>query len=274
VAIADDVASFAAVRGWAAVDGSPRTVATIHTLACLDTWATRRVGPGDVRVARAQRRARRDAGLVLALSDRVGRRLRGEGHRVAVVPVAYPMPDTALVAVDEPVAALYADWSWGPNRIALRWLLAAWPAVHEAVAGSRLLVAGPHLEAASFGGMAGVSCIGAVGSSADVLSRAAVVAYPCPPTSGPKARVLDALAHGVPVVTTSAGMEGLSLASNEGALVVDRHRFAAALTDLLRSPERRAALGTSGRAALKDRHAPVPAARARLSVLRAAFGGE
>ena len=267
VAIADDVASFAAVHA------QPQAVATIPSLSRLDAWATAHVAPYRVQEARAEGRARRGAGLVFALSGRVARRLRGAGHRVQVVPVAYPVPQSAVVTVEEPVAALYADWSWRPNYVALRWLLTAWPVVHEAVAGSRLVLAGPHLDRLSIGTPPGVSCVGEVRASEDVLSQAAVVAYPCPRTSGPKARVLDSLAHGVHVVTTPAGVEGLALAAHEGALVVPRRHFADALAGLLRSPERRAALGASGREAVTVRHGPVPAARARLAALCSAFGG-
>jgi glycosyltransferase involved in cell wall biosynthesis len=84
--------------------------------------------------------------------------------------------------------------------------------------------------------------------------------------------VLEALAHGVPVVTTPAGVEGLCLAEDEGAVVVDGGGFAQALAKLLADPDERRRLGATGRAAMVAHHAPVPAARARVAALRDALG--
>jgi glycosyltransferase involved in cell wall biosynthesis len=189
-----------------------------------------------------------------------------------VVPVAYPIPDQPLDPVEDPNVALYADWSWRPNKMALDRLLRVWPEVNVAVPGSRLILAGPHLDRASVGTMPGVTTIGAVRASAEVLSQAAIVAFPCPPTSGPKVKVLEALSYGVPVVTTDAGVEGLMIGPDEGAVVADLRNFSAVMISLLASPERRVALGTSGRSSAIRHHGPQPVARARLAAFESAFG--
>ena len=186
------------------------------------------------------------------------------------MPIAYPVPAEALPIVDEPVAALLADWSWPPNHRALEWLLAAWPDVRDAVPAARLLLAGRHLERASVGSMAGVETLGAVASSTDVLARAAVIAFPCPPTSGPKVKVLEALAHGVPVVTTQAGVEGLVVEPGD-AVAVDRRHFASGLASLLTEPERRAQMAAGGRRSALAHHDGIPVARARLKAFEDAF---
>lgn len=263
VAVADHLWSFAAVRHarW--------SVATMHFRSLLDARAVGSLSVQDVQMARAERLAGRHAGLVLAYSQRVGAGLRGA---VAVVPIAFPVPPSPLAQVEEPVTALLADWSWPPNRRALSVLLRCWPEVRHAVPGARLLLAGRNLDTVGVGSMAGVELLGAVGSSDEVLGQAAVVAFPCPPSSGPKVKVLEACAYGRCVVTTASGVEGLAVGDGAGAVVAERAGFASALSALLRDPARRAWLAAAGRQQVKSHHAPVPAAAARVTAMANAFG--
>jgi glycosyltransferase involved in cell wall biosynthesis len=167
------------------------------------------------------------------------------------------------------LAGLLADWRWPPNRWVLPRLLAMWPMVRAAVPDARLLLAGRGLH--DVGDLAGVEVLGPLRCSADLLDRVALIAFPCPDTSGPKVKVLEALSHGLPVVTTPAGVEGLLLPPGSGAVVTGLEGFPAALADLLASPRRRTELGRSGREAMLAGHAPVPAARARVAAVAAAF---
>jgi glycosyltransferase involved in cell wall biosynthesis len=186
--------------------------------------------------------------------------------------MGYPVPPTPLMSIEAPVAYLVADWSWPPNKVAISWLLKAWPAVRDVVPGACLLLAGHLANHESIGPIKGVKFLGKVNSSAEVLSMASVLAFPCPASSGPKVKVLEAMAHGLPVVTTPSGVEGLVVQDGEGALVVHPKHFAKGLTELLLSPERRADLGRSGRAAVQANHSPLASARARLSAFAETFG--
>ena len=187
------------------------------------------------------------------------------------MPPAYEVPEEALPLTEEPVAALLADWAWPPNQQAARALLSAWPVVRAAVPSARLLLAGRKPELLEVGSVAGVSVLGEVASSLDVLSQASVLAFPCPPSSGPKIKVLEALAIGLPVVTTPAGVEGLCLAPGDAA-VAHEAGFAGALAEVLASPERRSAMAAAGRASLATHHSPVVSAHVRLSLVSEALG--
>lgn len=262
VAVADHVPSFPAVARF------KRSVAILHFRTLADARAVREFRIGDIQTARCERRAGRKAELVLAYSDRVARHL---GKPATVVPIGYPVPEIGCVPPDEPVAALLADWSWRPNRFALRHLLRAWPSVRSAVPGSRLILAGRHLEPESVGAMAGVEVIGEVGCSSEVLSRAAVIAFPCPNSSGPKVKVIEALSWGVPVVTTQSGIEGV-FGGLDGAVVTSHQNFARTLSSVLRSPEERARLAVAGRSAMLEHHSPTSSARIRVDAFKQAFG--
>jgi hypothetical protein len=218
---------------------------------------------------RAQRRAVRRSPCTVALSRRVADAARVD----AVVPATLPIPDAVLPLVEEPVALLLADWTWPANVASLRTLMSLWPAVRSRVPGARLHVAGRGSDAIAAGD--GVRIVGEVAHSADAMREAAALAFPCPPTSGPKMKVLDAVVSGLPVVTTPAGAEGLMLA--DGAIVTaELDRFAEALSAVLADPARRAAMADSARLSALDHHAPVVAARARVEIVgrNCAVGGE
>ncbi len=262
VAIAEEFHSFPVVRDH------PMSVAVMHYSTRLDAAA---VGwtAGRVQDLRAERRAARGATVTVAYSGRVAEVTPG---RPRAVPCALEVPEQPLPAVDSPVAACVADWRWSPNRRALRLLLAAWPTVRAAVPGAQLLVAG--YGDPGIGAVAGVRWLGAVADSTDVLAEAAVLAFPCPPSSGPKVKVLEAAALGLPVVTTPAGIEGLHLDGDAVEVVTKpagSERYADRLIAVLRDPCRRAAMSAAARAAVQRSHAPEPAAAARLAAIEEAL---
>ncbi|HWB66821.1 MAG TPA: glycosyltransferase family 4 protein, partial [Mycobacteriales bacterium] len=180
------------------------------------------------------------------------------------------IPTEVLPVVAEPVAVLLANWGWPPNRQALQRLLAQWPQVRRRVPDARLLLAGrgstPSID------LPGVEVVGEVARTVDVLRRGAVMAFPCPPTSGPKMKVLDALAYGVPVVTTAAGVEGIgadTTGDTPGATVAAPQDFADVLAAVLADESQRRQLAAAGRQLVLDRHTPQRAAAARLALLSA-----
>jgi hypothetical protein len=262
VAVAEDVESYAAVRWF------PARALSLTNLAGLDDPAIGVRSPRSVQDRRAERRAGRDAPLVLALSERVAAAIGGRA-----VPAGYPIPGAPRPPVEEPLGVVAADWRWPPNRWALDRLLTAWPHVRAAVRGARLLLAGTGLD--DVGTIAGVEAVGRVGDTAELLSRAAVVPFPYPATSGPKIKIMEALASGVPVVTTPAGVEGLALPAGAGGVLApgadDPARFAAAVVTVLGDPSLGAALGASGRAAMLAGHTPAIAADARADALATRF---
>jgi Glycosyl transferases group 1 len=255
-AVADDVVSVAAVAGL------ERSVMVAHYSTVLDQWALRRAQPKHLQDVRHERRAARMVRIPTAYSARVAHRF---GAGVAVIPIALePSPPSPFV--EDPVAVLPADWTWAPNLAALAVLLRQWPSVRAMVPGARLLLAGSGLPAGIRSTLpTGVEALGHLPVLAELWAQAAVLAFPCPRSSGPKVKVLEAAMAGVPIVTTAHGMEGLSL---DGVTVAPASAFAEGLGKLLADPSRRAGAGEAARASALAHHAPEPAARRRLAVWR------
>jgi len=252
---ADDWASWPAVQ-----QAGGRSLLTVHYDVGLDA---RELGwsPGRVQDWRAQRRATRRAGTMIALSDRVAAAVGA----TTVVPATLPMPADPLPLRDEPIALMFADWSWAPNQAALHQLLTMWPTVRARVPGAELVVAGRGSPDVASG--AGVRVLGTVAATVDAMSEGAVLAFPAPSTSGPKMKVLDALGAGLPVVTTAPGVEGLNVPADAVAVAADSASYVDVLIAVLNDPARRADMADKARGAVLAHHAPAVAARARVAAL-------
>lgn len=250
IVVADDPVSWPAVARL-------EPIVTVHHAVRLDAVAT---GRRDLSLVQDLRFERTVAGhpRLEVLSGRVGRALGRPD--AAVVPIAVPIPgaDEELPRITRPVACLLADWRWPPNRVALDRLLRAWPEVRARVPAARLVLAGRGDP--GVGTLSGVEWRGEVADSREVLADAVAVAFPCPASSGPKVKALEALVHGRALVTTRAGLEGLHLATPPRT-----GRYAELLSTTLADPDRAAARGEDVASQVRRAHAPAAAARARLS---------
>jgi polysaccharide biosynthesis protein PslH len=120
------------------------------------------------------------------------------------------------------------------------------------------------MEPAHFGAIAeapGVEWRGRVESAADFLRELGVLLYPLSRGSGAKVKVLEALALGLPVVTTPAGAEGVGAA---GGLLVetDDDRLAASVVALCDDQQARREAGAAARRTFALHHSPQAAAAA------------
>ncbi len=138
----------------------------------------------------------------------------------------------------------------GPNRDGLRWFVeAVWPEVQDAVPDAHLVVVGSNAppEIFALGRRRGVSVLGYVPSTHPYLDQAAVSVAPLRYGAGMKGKVNEAMASGVPVVTTSVGAQGIGAVSGEHLFVADEPgEFARALILLLRDPDRCERVGLAG----------------------------
>jgi glycosyltransferase involved in cell wall biosynthesis len=95
---------------------------------------------------------------------------------------------------------------------------------------------------------AGIRVTGYVEDVRVPLSRASVVVCPLRFGYGIRGRIFELLSMNVPVVATPIAVAGMELEAGDGLLLAEgADAFAAAVADLLRDPERRAALGQRGR---------------------------
>lgn len=101
---------------------------------------------------------------------------------------------------------------------------AAWPAIREAVPDARLLVVGanppPDVQALA-SPESGIEVTGFVQDVRPYFERAAAVVIPLRDGGGTRLKVIDAMALGMPVLSTTFGVSGLDLEPDRDVLIAD-----------------------------------------------------
>jgi glycosyltransferase involved in cell wall biosynthesis len=159
-----------------------------------------------------------------------------------------------------PTAGLIGTAGWPPTAAAIQVLLEdVWPRVHGLAPDASLVLAGRGTERFGFGGE--------VDSARDFFQSLSVLLFPLPRGSGMKVKVLEALASGVPVVTTPAGAEGIE--PSDGVVVLEEPQaLAAAAAELLVDEAARKERGAAARADFERRFAPGPATEPLVELYR------
>jgi glycosyltransferase involved in cell wall biosynthesis len=157
-----------------------------------------------------------------------------------------------------PTAGILGTAAWPTTAAAIRELaLVVWPLVRTRVPEARLVVAGRGTDQLGLSGD-GIEVLGEVASATWVLKNLSVLLFPLRRGSGVKVKVLEAIASGVPVVTTPSGAEGID--AGDGVVIrTEPEELADAAAELLIDPELRKRSGDAGRAAFDARYAPAPA---------------
>jgi glycosyltransferase involved in cell wall biosynthesis len=166
------------------------------------------------------------------------------------------------------------NMAYPPNEEAARWfvrhvwplLLSRWPCLRLQIAG-----ASPGARVRALGEQQGVTVLGRVPSMAEHLGAATISVCPLQSGSGIQNKMLEAMAVGTPVVSTTVGNQGTQATHERELLVADAPEdFAGAVDRLLRDADLRARLATYGRAFVESRFQW----RAHAQALEALYAGE
>ena len=134
-----------------------------------------------------------------------------------------------------------------------------WPAIRERLPGCVLTLVGANPDPAvvALGEIPGVEVTGTVPDVRPYYQEAVAAIVPLRTGSGTRLKILEAMAAGVPVVSTAAGAEGLAVVPGKNILIVDADDSAAwgeALASLAAEESRREALTTAAFALVRARY--------------------
>jgi glycosyltransferase involved in cell wall biosynthesis len=127
----------------------------------------------------------------------------------------------------------------------------SWPIIKSEVPNASWQIVGknPPREVRDLAASPGITVTGTVPEVTSYLASASVAIAPLQIGSGTRLKILEALAMGKAVVSTSLGCEGLSVASGKHLILADQpENFAQAVITLLNNQEMRTALGKAGKA--------------------------
>ncbi len=202
------------------------------------------------------------AGLVIAIQHEEAaavRRMLPAGPDVVVAPMA--VEPVAAAQPGEGGGLFFVGSATEPNVDAMRWFLAeVWPLIRARRGDARLVVAGSVCTALAGATPEGVLLLGRVADLAGHYRRADVVIAPLRVGSGLKIKLVEALAHGKPVVATRLTAQGVTEQLGGSVVLADSAAdFAEATLALLAAPAARAFQATAALAVARD-HFTAPAA--------------
>lgn len=228
-----------------ASDAAPDTPVAVlmHDLieARRQSFLSRSLNPDfDEAIVAAERTNLGKADLCIAIKPSDAKSLGSICPKVPTVTVPMTLDRIPFRSQEEngPVA-LFVGGGFEANVNGLVWAMSkVWPKVRAAVPGARLRVVGKVADAPGLPWPEGAERVGYVDELADEYARARVAIAPLFIGSGMKIKVVEALGHGVHVITTACGAEGLEdIALPFMAVTDDADRFAQLLTQALQSSE-------------------------------------
>jgi len=270
--------------GWLGLEHAARTLVNVHHLVSIDLELERPRGVWP-RVERrllfaTEERLVRAYGDFRLCSPRLEplvRRWNPEA-RTTVVPVGIDPSRYDLFPEDaarEPVVSVIGNMGWHPSRSAAeRFLERLWPQIARRVPDARAQIVGwgARKALARFAGLERVTIEEDVADVRPCFERTRVLLYAPGRGSGMKIKVLEALLWGVPVVTTSEGVEGLPAADGVHAGVAeDDAGLVERTVRLLGDGDLRASQRREGRA-LVERHCGPEATVGALEAIYARLG--
>jgi polysaccharide biosynthesis protein PslH len=150
-----------------------------------------------------------------------------------------------------PVIAFTGNMNYKPNIDAVTWFVNyCWNEIKTEIPEVRLIIAGggPPASVLEFSkNDPGITVTGRVASIADILNGANVAIAPMQSGSGMQFKILEAMACGVPIVTTSLGLGDISATPEKELLVADTAaEFQKSVLRLIRSKELSSQIGDNG----------------------------
>jgi glycosyltransferase involved in cell wall biosynthesis len=195
--------------------------------------------------------------------------------RVHINPFGIALVDLASPVREDPSALCFVGhFSHPPNVDAAVWLAReVLPRVRAHVPDAELRIAGADAPAEVCAlASRHVSIVGYQRDVETFIREAAVLAAPVRIGGGMRMKVLQGMALGRSVVTTTRGLDGLDRYPNAPVLVADdAEGLAAAIVQLLRDPVGRELLGTQARAYVEAHFSPSAYARRLEAVYEAAI---
>ncbi|MBA7536043.1 D-inositol-3-phosphate glycosyltransferase [subsurface metagenome] len=166
----------------------------------------------------------------------------------------------ATVKREDANSLLFIGWMrHQPNRDAMNFFLdQIFPLISKAIPNTKLYVVGQHTPK-NIVNLAksnpNIICTGYVKDVGEYLYNCTTYICPLRIAGGTRLKILEAMAAGIPVVSTSIGAEGLNVTADENILIADTpEEFAEMTIRLLRNPELRERIAYNARIFVEENY--------------------
>jgi len=203
-----------------------------------------------------------DAVLAVSHEDRAAlQEAAGRPVDIVVIPIAVDADEVTVVKREtEPSHILHiGTMYWPPNIDAVRWFVhEVYPLIRQERPDVQFDVVGAHppaeLLALNDAGL-GINVTGYVENPTPYQERAAVMVVPVRAGGGMRVKILNGLAEGIPIVSTTLGYEGIEVTPGRDLLVGDTpEAFAAEVLRVLNDPDLGRYLAANGRRLLEEKY--------------------
>lgn len=194
--------------------------------------------------------------------------------RVQVVPFGIVPEEYIYTPQDgRPVSLCHiGSMDWMPNQEGILWFLEkCWPGVHKVFPDLQLKLAGRNMPAKITGrNWPGVEIVGEVEDARTFISNHPVMIVPLLSGSGVRVKIIEAMALGRTIITTTTGAEGIRYTRGENILIADTPvALYEQIKFCVKHPEACAKIGENARQLIETQHNNLIATRAMLDLVAA-----
>jgi glycosyltransferase involved in cell wall biosynthesis len=158
---------------------------------------------------------------------------------------------------EENAVGFIGGMDWIPNREGIDWFIEkVWPRVIEQIPGAKFYLAGRNFpdEIRNLK-VKGLTVVGEVDDAKAFISSKAVSIVPLFAGSGMRVKIVEAMALGRAIISTTIGAESLEYADGRNILIADdAERFASAIINVLEDQKLRMSLGKSAQQLVMDKY--------------------
>jgi polysaccharide biosynthesis protein PslH len=187
--------------------------------------------------------------------------MRGKKKEIHVIPIAVDTDEIQPVERDQDASHIVhiGTMYWSPNIDGMMWFLEnVLPYIQTKLPETTCDIIGarPPQRLIDFGkSHPGVNVTGYVVDPTSYLQKAAVMVVPLRAGGGMRVKILNALAQGMPIVSTTLGCEGIQVEHENHLLIADTPEdFAKETLRLIGNPELARRLGEAGRHLIQEKY--------------------
>ncbi|MBN2471498.1 MAG: glycosyltransferase [Anaerolineae bacterium] len=170
----------------------------------------------------------------------------------------YQQPASQPIDLQKPALLFTGKMDYRPNVDAALWFAEEiLPLIRQDLPDAHFYIVGqsPHPRLDVLRGTAGITLTGLVPEVLPYLQAASVFVVPLRMGSGTRLKVLQAMAVGCPIISTTIGAQGLSITDGEELFLADTAKeFARAVIRLHEQPTQMTAMGEKARAFVREHY--------------------